>query len=68
MSRRAGRRRFVLRLADAGADGDGCVYLRLRAALKRLLRSYALRCEGVTEEEDDDGRGAEVPTAEPPQR
>jgi hypothetical protein len=56
------RRRFELVLVDAGADGDGDVFLRLRAALKRLLRSYALRCVSVREvkapgDDPDEGRG-----------
>jgi len=36
------RRRFTLTLQDAGTAEDGDVILRLRGALKRLLRSYAL--------------------------
>jgi hypothetical protein len=43
------RRRFELLLTDAGGPDDGDPYVRLRGALKRLLRSFALRCTSVRE-------------------
>jgi hypothetical protein len=40
---------FTLTLRDHGAAGDARVELRLRAALKRLLRAYGLRCTSIVE-------------------
>lgn len=45
------RRRFTLTLEDAGTPDDGDVIPRLRAALKHFLRSYALRCTSIIEDQ-----------------
>jgi hypothetical protein len=38
---------FDLTITDAGGDGDGDAFLRLRALLKRMLRGYCFRCVSV---------------------
>jgi hypothetical protein len=43
------RRTFRLDLIDAGAPDDAPVCVRLRRAMKALLRSYGLRCTRAVE-------------------
>lgn len=59
MSDRPGRTRYRLDLVDAGRPGDGPAIRRLRAALKRLLRSYGLRCTDIRELPPDEEDRAE---------
>jgi len=50
------RARFAITLADAAGPGASPVEIRLRMALKRLLRTYALKCEAIRELTDKDDR------------
>lgn len=43
------RHTFDLRITDRGGDRDGDAFLRLRALLKRMLRSYCYRCARIVE-------------------
>jgi hypothetical protein len=49
VSGRPPRLRVVLELADAGGPGDAPALVRLRGALKSLLRRRGWRCERCTE-------------------
>ena len=55
------RQRYELVLVDAGGAEDAPVVIRLRAALKRLLRAFSLRCVRVVEV-----KPAEQPVKDPP--
>lgn len=62
-----GRTTYQLTLVDAAEPGDVEPILRLRAALKRLLRGYGLRCTRVVEVPTDAPPGT-PPPAEPGHR
>jgi len=47
------RQRFTLTLIDADNPADPPAEQRLRAALKRLLRSHGLKCERVAPVEQE---------------
>ena len=40
---------YQLTITDAGGPGDAPAIIRLRSALKALLRSFAFRCVEATE-------------------
>ncbi|MFO0845847.1 MAG: hypothetical protein U0797_26270 [Gemmataceae bacterium] len=46
---KAPRQTFYITVVDAAGAGDAPAVIRLKAVLKRLLRTWSFRCTGVAE-------------------
>jgi hypothetical protein len=56
--------RFTVTLTDANND-EATVMIRLRIALKRLLRAYGLRCTSIAEDKGAPEAKSDAPQAMP---